>query len=242
MATLGTLKPSEYKESKQGKWSKEKIQELLEDYKKISFKDLYDQRDKYIGTIVRYFRSGKFRMGAFLKTVQMLDEDADPPTGYAGFAAVSPKVTWTTQSKTSEFWVLKNPKKGRKKKSEGSSSTKSKPKSKKASKKSVDAERQQQERIYEVRKKWFTKPAQLTGKSSEEKRIYVAIDVSKWKLHTAKHANTLTLPDGGSVSSRVVYNRVTNGNNRLYRQKYMISRLNYKTLGELRSFLQKQKG
>lgn len=239
MATLGTLKPSEYKESKQGKWSKEKIQELLEDYKKISFKDLYEQRDKYIGTIVRYFRSGKFRMGAFLKTVQMLDEDTDPPTGYAGFAAISPKVTWTTQSKTSEFWVLKNPKRGRKKKdsSESTSSKKTK-----VSKKNANIEKAHQERIYEVRKKWFTNPAQLTGKSSEEKRIYVAVDVSKWKIHTAKHANTLTLPDGGIVSSRVVYNRVTNGNNRLYRHKYMISRLNYKTLGELRSFLKSPMG
>jgi hypothetical protein len=214
--------------SKQGKWTEAQIKEKLDGFKTISFEKLVKDKDKYIGTLVRYFRNGKFRTGGVLNTVE-ITKVGPPPEGYAGFVAIMPRVRWTTQSKESVFWVQKTPSRvGRKKGTKNGQSAGTTSTTGKKAKMTMD------DLTKDVNKKWFSTPASLTGDSE---KVYVAYDSNTKKVHTSDKADGLTVPEAGKISSRVVYGKVREGNNKLYKRRFLISRLNDKTLKELKEFL-----
>jgi hypothetical protein len=236
IVSLGNLKPSQYTASKQSKWTPEEIKEKLKDYKKCTFSQLVANQDEYIGTIVRYFRSGKFRSGGILTKVQVIDEDATPAEGYAGFLSIRPRVRWTAQSKTSEFWVQKQPKKA-----QGDKKKTASKKTKKATKKGgadINEPPIEESKLRKtLQERWFTTPAKLSGSKKEDKKVYVVLDLLSFAISTADTAGDLNLDNGNKVPPRVVYDRVKNGNKKPYKRKYFVSRLNQKTLSELQAYL-----
>lgn len=225
--SLGSIVPANYTTSKQSTWGPEEIKEKLDGYRKISFKELVENQEKYVGTIVRYFRSGKFRTGGILSKVE-ITEEGNPPVGYTGFFSIRPKARWTSQSKTSEYWVQKNP---------TMVSADRKQKVVKVKPEKSKEESDKEKLIKTLREKWFTEPAKLSSKTGD-KKIYTLINLDTLEVNTSEKVDGLKMSDeDGDVPSRVVYDRVKKGNNRPYKKKYFISRLNQKIVADLEAFL-----